>query len=107
MVVHYFCRGIVCYGALHYVVFLFDWCSMSWILYDDAKVEELQDWGAVLELCRAGPILPSILLYERMNHAKFCNAEGKTKSTAEGDLLLVTTVIGSNGGVITNVNNSE
>lgn len=87
-------RGFVCYTARHYIVFLFDWMSMNWILFDDANIEELSDWGAVLELCLARSMLPSLLLYER---AEDLRSQPRSNTIHVGDSFVSASSSGLDG----------
>lgn len=60
----YFFRGMICFYGCHYVSFFWSWPKMKWILFDDTRLKEEEDWSSVVQIIMAGQYVPTVLFYE-------------------------------------------
>lgn len=61
----YALRGLICYYGMHYVALFWCWSRMKWILFDDTRVREEQDWSSVIHVIMCGLYVPTLVFYER------------------------------------------
>lgn len=65
----YALHGMFCYYGQHYFAFINRGpiapdMEDEWVMFDDATVLTVGNWGQVIAKCRAGRIQPSVLFYQ-------------------------------------------
>ncbi len=67
----YALHGIFCYYGQHYFAFInrgqaAPETAQEWVIFDDASVNVVGSWAALVAKCRAGRMQPSTLFYQKM-----------------------------------------
>merc|ERR1719331_1203260 len=61
----YYFRGLICYYGMHYIAFFYCWARKKWVLFDDTRVREENDWSSVVSVIMSGQYVPTVVFYER------------------------------------------
>jgi hypothetical protein len=63
----YYFRGLICYYGMHYVAFFYCWARKKWVLFDDTRVQEENDWSSVASIIVDGHFVPTVVFFERLH----------------------------------------